>query len=255
MESHGSAGLSGLQCLSAVGPMRTGAAYAFYAICRFKVSSAFRRWVLCGPEAPDRRANDSGRVSSAFRRWVLCGLDGHHRLQAVVESGLQCLSAVGPMRTFDLVESRALYCFTSPVPFGGGSYADARRSKVSLSTMAGSLQCLSAVGPMRTIMTAASSLSARGKVSSAFRRWVLCGQRHTMDYLTIPLKQSPVPFGGGSYADQPRNVARPRRGLVSSAFRRWVLCGLAGFADAVGMEFPSLQCLSAVGPMRTGERT
>ncbi len=64
---------------------------------------------------------------------------------------------------------------SSPVPFGGGSYADAIRD--------------------------AGLAWIQSRVSSAFRRWVLCGQRETMNVIIPVPDKSPVPFGGGSYAD------------------------------------------------------
>ena len=45
---------------------------------------------------------------------------------------LQCLSAVGPMRTRPVAERVPAVVVRSPVPFGGGSYADRRVVRVPL---------------------------------------------------------------------------------------------------------------------------
>ncbi len=63
----------------------------------------------------------------------------------------------------------------SPVPFGGGSYADE--------------------------ITGLKGAALKKAVSSAFRRWVLCGPAEAVRSVMSTSDESPVPFGGGSYAD------------------------------------------------------
>ncbi len=130
------------------------------------------------------------------------------------------------MRTLNWKVKHQLLSNESPVPFGGGSYADEFRDGTGWIDLTPSLQCLSAVGPMRTYndMTVAQLRTA--VVSSAFRRWVLCGQATPAAAPMDEDRVSPVPFGGGSYADglEAAMVGVAAKG-VSSAFRRWVLCG------------------------------
>ncbi len=192
------------------------------------VFSAFRRWVLCGRGATStvtKRVEFSSSVpfgggSYADWRRLRKGLVCPSRC-------LQCLSAVGPMRTTTKGGELKVTFTRSSVPFGGGSYADSLSPKPYPRFPGGSLQCLSAVGPMRTIIPGnretfrevvfsafrrwvlcgrlfgASDSLPCSHVFSAFRRWVLCGQPNTPQIPMTPTKSS-VPFGGGSYADSGR---------------------------------------------------
>ncbi len=215
-------------------------------------------------------------VFSAFRRWVLCGLGNAFASLGKHPVRLQCLSAVGPMRTRDSITEAITAVMESSVPFGGGSYADEeiedgeirrqfmessvpfgggsyadrglcrgrRESARSLQCLSAvgpmrtqprrrrgpqrgprlqclsavgpmrtppvsaerlrrrtpGLQCLSAVGPMRTWMHGNETVRSLAGVFSAFRRWVLCGLG-CVSVTKGKLKESSVPFGGGSYAD------------------------------------------------------
>ncbi len=104
-------------------------------------------------------------------------------------ASLQCLSAVRPMRTKLHRTDGPAVEWASPVPFGGVSYADLeRRDRVP---------------------------DARHGVSSAFRRWVLCGLWSTLLKLKSERAASPVPFGGGSYADQTWLARHPEALAVS----------------------------------------
>ncbi len=59
---------------------------------------------------------------------------------------------------------------SSPVPFGGESYADGRLSWNGQRLEYVSLQCLSAVSPMRTRLDSEGTPGRGSHVSSAFRR-------------------------------------------------------------------------------------
>ncbi len=133
-----------LQCLSAVSPMRTGMVGVYAS------NGAFLSPVPFGGESyADRHALSRTLAGSGF--------------------GLQCLSAVSPMRTKETLKGWTEDRAKSPVPFGGESYADCRDEKYVEMGWNG-LQCLSAVSPMRTEVKVGASDWKSLPVSSAFRR-------------------------------------------------------------------------------------
>ena len=140
-----------LQCLSALGPMRT-----------------FTRGLIFEKELY-RSPVPFGVGSYADAHTIVCA--GH--------SGTY--KSPVPFGVGSYADNEALFFILhcvfirSPVPFGVGSYADLHPCGVVTGGRSLSLQCLSALGPMRTL-----------------RRSVL------EDRIA---RLSPVPFGVGSYAD------------------------------------------------------
>ncbi len=111
----------------------------------------------------------------------------------------------------------------SPVPFGGGSYADVTFAPMTLPRKVTS--------PVP--FGGGSYADGRARVT-----------------LSRPTK-SPVPFGGGSYADQGgagSNFSGPTGLQCLSAVGPMRTAMEAKMPEA---DFVRLQCLSAVGPMRT----
>ncbi len=168
-----------LQCLSAVGPMRTKRTMAKCSLVMVTVSSAFRRWVLCGHDGKDKAMIPHVEVSP-----VPFG-GGSYADWPTVATSPSC-----PVSTSPVPFGGGSYADTeremrkalrqtdgSPVPFGGGSYADLASPSMDSGRTLQRLQCLSAVGPMRTPKLTSAPGSHRVRVSSAFRRWVLCGRR------------------------------------------------------------------------------
>jgi len=216
-----------LQCLSAVCPVRTASPKCGITKCATIVFNAFRLCVLCGP---------ASQILSRIDKELI---------------GLQCLSAVCPVRTEDVRKT---------LPSGEES-----------------LQCLSAVCPVRTHQSSSlfsfdwncPSSMPFGCVSCADRGAPGLGQDDAGEV-------SSMPFGCVSCADLHAETASLIANLVFNAFRLCVLCGRgaetprAFFIRATSsMPFgcvscadrkeegyswgrsKSLQCLSAVCPVRT----
>ncbi len=213
------------QCLSAVGPVRTRNLGVGQAPAR-RVTSAFRLWVLFGPHHIARGRDAGDIVTSAFRLWVLFGPT---RRSSVATKGRTVTSAFrlwvlfGRVCVYDVAADG----LKSPVPFGCGSCSDISRPGRTRGPSPRRHQCLSAVGPVRTNHNLIKTILYCRTVTSAFRLWVLFG-----------LESRAVSLG---YAL-----------AVTSAFRLWVLFGPHRRRGEQRHRLPSHQCLSAVGPVRTG---
>ncbi len=138
------------QCLSAVGPVRTRREGCAAAVREVRVTNAFRLWVLFGHGGGEKGAqmvvgespvpfgcgcysddeNDSlGKVldygvTNAFRLWLRFGPPAWNRMGVRSVSRHQCLSAVGPVRTWVRRLMELVKKARSPVPFGCGSCSD-----------------------------------------------------------------------------------------------------------------------------------
>ncbi len=114
----------------------------------------------------------------------------------------------------------------------------------------GSLHCLSAMGPMRTIPPG-FHLGTKEVQSPVPFGGGSHADKAALKRAKREIGGAPEPFGGGSYADR-----QLKEGTIGEDLKSPVPFGGGSYADVPGMvgvyaSNGGLQCLSAVGPMRT----
>ena len=192
------------------------------------------------------------RVFNAFRLCVLCGHGAHQDLHDLGENGLQCLSAVCPVRTGPSAEEIQAEIDKSSMPFGCVSCADGETSRFYAAGLRSSLQCLSAVCPVRTHPELANHVAFQTLSSMPF------GCVSCADHKNDALKAA-FALAGLQCLSAVCPVRTPRKiqgvsllPLVSSMPFGCVSCAdhnPAGGKSPAGNR--GLQCLSAVCPVRT----